>query len=96
MKDLQVLVAGIEEKVKQVLQLRETLEEENGKLRSRISEAEKTNEAYTATIKQLEEENKILRLSKSLTTDKGKTVELKQMLSELIREIDKCIGLLIK
>jgi len=96
MKDLEALVSGIEAKVKRVIQLREAVEEENRKLRNRISEAEKASETNTAAIRQLEEENRILRLSKSLTTDKGKTVELRQMLSELIREIDKCIGLLIK
>tara|TARA_B100001057_G_scaffold470557_1_gene531984 strand:+ start:596 stop:877 length:282 start_codon:yes stop_codon:yes gene_type:complete len=48
------------------------------------------------TIKQLNEKNKVLKLSSSIQGEQGDNKAAKQKINELVREIDKCIALLNK
>ncbi|MAW65810.1 MAG: hypothetical protein CMD18_06415 [Flavobacteriales bacterium] len=43
-------------------------------------------------VKQLSEQNKVLKLAKSLTGKEGKSTDIKLKINQLIREIDKCIA----
>ncbi len=46
------------------------------------------------TINELIEQNKLIKLAKEMSTEKGDTHELKIKINELIRDIDRCIDLL--
>ena len=91
------VVESIENKVNNIISLynslkkeKEEILEENKKLRSDISERDKS-------IKSLEEKINLLRISKSVgALDVEKNMESRRKINEYVREIDKCIALLIK
>ena len=93
MKDVATLVSGIDFKLRKLIGHHGLLLNENQKL---IAENQKLNGLISEQkqfIKQLEEKNKILKLAKILETKEG-NVEAKLKINELVREIEKCIGLL--
>ena len=53
-------------------------------------------EEQNQTIQQLNEKNKVLKLSSSIQDEQGDNKAAKQKINELVREIDKCIALLNK
>jgi len=91
------LVENIEKKVSKLIQLYQSVQKEkeeilteNNKLESDLSDKEKT-------IKRLEEKIKLLRITKSVSTqDDKRNKESRQKINEYVREIDKCIALLNK
>ena len=91
------LVENIEKKVSKLIQLYQSVQKEkeeilteNNKLESDLSDKEKT-------IKRLEEKIKLLRITKSVSTqDNKRNKESRQKINEYVREIDKCIALLNK
>ena len=91
------LVENIEKKVSKLIQLYQSVQKEkeeilteNNKLELDLSDKEKT-------IKRLEEKIKLLRITKSVSTqDDEKNKESRQKINEYVREIDKCIALLNK
>jgi len=91
------VVESIENKVNNIISLynslkkeKEEILEENRKLKSDISEREKS-------IKSLEEKINLLRISKSVgALDVEKNMESRRKINEYVREIDKCIALLNK
>ena len=91
------LVENIEKKVSKLIQLyqsaqkeKEEILTENNKLESDLSDKDKT-------IKRLEEKIKLLRITKSVSTqDDERNKESRQKINEYVREIDKCIALLNK
>ena len=93
MKDVANLVSGVENKVRKLIERHQSLYSENELLNSEIQQLKQANHDQKQTIKQLEEKFKILRLAKTLETKEG-NVEAKLKINELLREIDKCIGLL--
>jgi hypothetical protein len=46
------------------------------------------------TINELTEQNKLIKLAKEMSSEKGGNHELKIKINELIRDIDRCIDLL--
>lgn len=63
---------------------------------NRIEELSKQIELHEQAIKQLEEKNKILKLSTSIQSEQGDNKAARKKINELVREIDKCIALLNK
>lgn len=63
---------------------------------NRIEELSKEIELHEQAIKQLEEKNKILKLSTSIQSEQGDNKAARKKINELVREIDKCIALLNK
>ena len=61
------------------------LKEENLFLESKLTETK-------TQIMDLSEQNKVLKLAKSISVKEGKSTEIKLRINELIREIDKCIA----
>jgi predicted nuclease with TOPRIM domain len=93
MSDLVTLVSGIEFKIRELTDKKDKLEkehqvllEENKALKSKIEE-DKLN------INQLEYRNQIIKFAKVLEGKNGST-KAKHKLNELLREVDRCIGLL--
>ena len=93
MKDVATLVSGIADKLKRIVENQHLLRAENQTLKNEILKLTIENNNQGENLKQLEEKIKILRLSKTLETKEG-NVEAKLKINELVREIDKCIGLL--
>ena len=93
MKDVSTLVSGIEYKLGKLLETKHQLQTENRTLKEIIKELNSDNQKQKETITQLEEKIKIQRLAKTIESKEG-NVEAKMKINELVREIDKCIGLL--
>ena len=91
------LVEDIERKVSKLIKLyqsaqkeKEDILTENNKLKSDLSDKDES-------IKNLEEKIKLLRITKSVSTqDDERNKESRQKINEYVREIDKCIALLNK
>ena len=91
------LVENIEEKVSKLIKLyqsvqkeKEEILKENNKLKLDLSNKDES-------IKKLEEKIKLLRITKSVSTqDDERNKESRQKINEYVREIDKCIALLNK
>jgi hypothetical protein len=95
MPDLDKTVAGIHMKVKQLIDLNSSLAEENLKLRNKQETIENKVKDQKIFIEQLIEKNNYLKIAKSVKQSEGNT-DVKKKIDELVREIDKCIGLLNK
>ena len=93
MKDVATLVSGIDYKIWKLIEHHDLLRSENRRFINEISELKQENNDQKRKIKQLEENVKILKLAKTLENKEG-NVEAKLKINELVREIDKCIGLL--
>jgi hypothetical protein len=93
MKDVSTLVTSIDYKLSKVLENRRILRTEILALKNVIQELRTENQKQKEDLKNFEEKIKILRLAKTLETKEG-NVEAKLKINELLREIDKCIGLL--
>jgi predicted RNase H-like nuclease (RuvC/YqgF family) len=96
MSDIKSLVSNLEKKVEKLVDLHRESSKSISTLKQNNNELKKNIEEQKQTIKELEEKNKILRLSKSISDNNENTHELKLKINELIREIDKCTALLNK
>jgi ATP-dependent protease ClpP protease subunit len=93
MGDVVTLVSGIEYKVRRLTEKHAQLKEENVSLTSEIQKLKRSNDEQKQIINQLEEKIRVLKLTKALET-KGGDVDSKLRINEMLREIEKCIGLL--
>jgi predicted RNase H-like nuclease (RuvC/YqgF family) len=93
MGDIATLVSGIEYKVRKLITRNQSLKDENEKLKKEIEALKRTNTEQTELLRKSEEKVNIIKLAKTLETKEG-NVEAKLKINELVREIDKCIGLL--
>ncbi|MEI7489945.1 MAG: hypothetical protein WCK92_00995 [Bacteroidota bacterium] len=93
MDDVTTLVSGIDFKVRKLVAQQKKLRNENASLTSDLNQLKKTNEEQKQVIKGLEEKIRILRIAKT-SEGKENNSDLKATINELVREIDKCIGLL--
>lgn len=93
MKQTEILVQGIEYKVKKLIEQKIQLQEENISLKNEISIIQRSLSEKEATIKQLEEKIKTIQVSGVLIEDNDK-VEIHQRIDELVREIDKSLSIL--
>lgn len=95
MKYADSILTGIEVKLNKLIQQHKKTESEKLELDKKNVENSEIIESQATTIKQLEEEQKKLKISRSLETNKG-SLDARLKINELVREIDKCIGLLNK
>ena len=93
MEQAKDLVSRINEQVLELLGRHQTLRGERTELQARNAELQETIEKLNTEIDQLKEQIVKLKISKSLT-DKKDSNEVKAKVDELLREIDKCVGLL--
>jgi predicted RNase H-like nuclease (RuvC/YqgF family) len=93
MKDVATLVSGIEYKLGKLIEQHHLQRTDNAKFISEIQELKQVINEQKQTIRQLEDKIKLLKIAKTLETKEG-NVEAKLKINELVREIDKCIGLL--
>lgn len=86
MADVETLVSGIDYKVHKLIERLQNLQRENEQYRNEIH-------YKNQTIEELDQKINLLKTTKNLEIKEGK-VEAKVTINELLREIDKCIGLL--
>lgn len=95
MADINGLVTGIEIKVKKLIALNRSLADENSQLKEKQVELINKAEEQKIIIEQLKDKNNYLKIAKSVKQFEG-NADVKSKIDELVREIDKCIGLLNK
>ena len=95
MKDLQGRLNEIEKKIRRLIDINKVFSDQNSilvknneELRNRIEEQEKI-------IMELKNKNNYIKISQSVKQSEGNT-DVKNKIGELVREIDKCLGLLNK
>jgi phage shock protein A len=93
MEQARDLVSRINEQVLELLGRHQKLKSERAELQTQNSELQENIEKLKTEINQLKEQIVKLKISKSLTERKDST-EVKAKVDELLREIDKCVGLL--
>ena len=95
MKDLELLVSGIGYKVRKLTGQMEVLKEELDRVVLEKLALENVVRDKHNEVKSLEEKIKLINVAKSIESGKD-SAQAKQKINELVREIDKCIGLLNK
>ena len=93
MEQAKDLVSRINEQVLELLGRHQKLTSERSDLQTRNDQLEKITEELKTEIEHLKEQIVKLKIAKSLT-DKKDSTEVKAKVEELLREIDKCVGLL--
>ena len=87
------IISGIDTKLRKLIVKHQELREKIENYQEEIRALNKVSEAQKKTIRELEEKVKTIKLTKTLETKEG-AGEAKARINELVREIDKCIGLL--
>jgi len=95
MKNTSTLIAGIEYKLRKLIDKNELLKKEVQKNTQIVAEYKQLTDNQQKQIIELENSINLLKIAKSLEPGKG-TVEARVKINELVREIDRCIGLLNK
>lgn len=91
-KDTSLIVESLKSKVeKLIFKHKEAKERLNNLKQENILLQEKLT-YEKVQLNKLSEQNKVLKLAKSLTGKEGKSTDIKLRINELIREIDKCIA----
>jgi cell division protein FtsL len=93
MDDVTTLVSGIDFKVRKLIAQQRKLRDEKENLIIELNQQKQTNEEQKQVIKGFEEKIRILKLAK-MTDGKEDNSDVRTRINELVREIDKCIGLL--
>lgn len=95
MKEADQLISGIDLKIRKLIEQLRRKETENNDLLNEIKILNETINNHKEQIRTLEEKNRILKVSKTLENS-NESVEVKNKITELVREIDRCISLLNK
>ena len=93
MANLPVLVDGIEDKILKIISINKKLKIENEQKINEINTLKVNLAEQEKLIQALENKLEILKTARSLENKEG-AVEAKAKINDLLREIDKCIGLL--
>jgi regulator of replication initiation timing len=93
MKDLVSLVSGIEFKTRQLSSQLRSHEKQIDTLQIHNKKLLEENNELKLKVKQLEYTNQIIKIAKALEREKGST-GAKQLINGLLREVDRCIGLM--
>ncbi|RLC24769.1 MAG: hypothetical protein DRH21_04970 [Deltaproteobacteria bacterium] len=95
MASADLLVNNIAEKARKLIAKHNDLIAENNELKAKQKNLLESLENQNNLIEQLKEKNRNLKIAKSVKLEEGNG-EVKNKIDELVREIDKCIGLLNK
>ncbi len=93
MGDIATLVSGIEYRVRKLIAQNQSLHTACEQFKNENQLLIQTIDKQKEIIKTTEDRINLLKLAKTLETKEG-NVEAKLKINELVREIDKCIGLL--
>jgi len=93
MSNVSLLLASLEEKMRKLMGQQKELQEKLEVSKDEINELIQITGQQKTRITELEEKIRILKFSKGLEKKDGAS-EAKSKINELVREIDKCMGLL--
>ena len=93
MNETDKLLISISGKINKLIGRNEALNKEIDIFRKKAEHLENLVKDRNVEIENLTEQNNILKISKAVRTEEG-AVDTKKRINELVREIDKCIGLL--
>ena len=91
---MQVIFNRLQDKIQKLLLKHEEANNLNIKLNAQLEQSQQEIENTRDMVQELKDKNKLLKLSVSLSGED--TVATKKKISDLVREIDKCIALLNK
>jgi len=91
MEDYSLLVAGLEYKVRQLIDMKNQLSIELQETREQLANFRSENKQLTQQLEEITKHKQMLELSETIEGSKD-TKKLKLMINEYIREIDKCIA----
>lgn len=95
MTNAETLTTGIEYKVRKLLEQNAAIKTENEKLAGEIKVLNAKIENLMAITNELESKLTVVKLAKALNKGESRT-NVKLKINELVRDIDRCIGLLNK
>lgn len=95
MSEIKGRLNEIEEKIRQLIANQNSLSGQNSLLLEKNEALLRTIEEQEKMIMQLNDKNNYIKISQSVKQSEGNT-DVKNKIDELVREIDKCIGLLNK
>jgi hypothetical protein len=95
MSEIKGRLNEIEKKIRQLIAMQNSLSGQNSLLIEKNEALLRTIEEQEKMIMQLNDKNNYIKISQSVKQSEGNT-DVKNKIDELVREIDKCIGLLNK
>jgi sugar-specific transcriptional regulator TrmB len=95
MRNADELLVDIRIKISKLITLYDSSRKELEKLEEQKKELLSTIEEQKRTIENLNDKNNVLTIAQSVKQNEG-NAKVKNKIDELVREIDKCIGLLNK
>lgn len=95
MKHAETLITGIEYKVRKLTERNHSLKTENNRLTGELRSLQAQIENLFVQQRELENKLNVIKLAKSLNKEESRT-NVKLKINELVRDIDRCIGLLNK
>jgi hypothetical protein len=95
MTNAETLTTGIEYKVRKLLEQNAAIKTENEKLAGEMKVLNAKIENLMAITNELESKLTVVKLAKALNKEESRT-NVKLKINELVRDIDRCIGLLNK
>jgi uncharacterized coiled-coil DUF342 family protein len=93
MENVAKMITSIEFKVKRLIEKHNEIKENLRQYQNEIQELKTINDLHQKTIDELKNKIKLLKIAKSTEAKEG-AVDAKLKINEMVREIDKCIGLL--
>lgn len=93
MEDYSLLVAGLEYKVRQLIDMKNQLSVEFQETREQLATLQSENQMLKHQLGEITKQKQILEISDTIEESKDAR-KLKLMINEYIREIDKCIAYL--
>lgn len=94
MKDLSSSVEILAQKAEDLIKAHEEAKGKIAELNSERNALMNKLNGRDLEITRLKEENKVLKMASAIKGDEEKVTESKRRISELVREIDKCLALL--
>jgi len=85
---------SFEAKARQVLSLLAKLKAENAELRTLVARKEEEIESLNTQLRQSQQDYNNLKLAKMIEISDSELKNAKQRISGLVREVNKCIGIL--
>ena len=93
MNELVTRLKAVRKQVHLLIQERDALGEQVDRLETDAQQKHREMEVLAARVAELERENEVLRMARSLDTGEGRD-EAKQRIDELVDEIDRCLALI--
>ena len=93
MENVAKMITSVELKAKRLIEQHNEIKENLQQYQKDIQELKSINDQHQKTINELKDKIKLLKIAKSTETKEG-AVDAKLKINEMVREIDKCIGLL--